>query len=71
MGLLNMCVDEVRELIIGSNLAYGAVGNPPKIPPYTTLYFEIKLMAFKHNPSTNELNKGVGTHPIDPPGIEG
>ncbi|XP_026320264.1 peptidyl-prolyl cis-trans isomerase FKBP2-like [Hyposmocoma kahamanoa] len=66
-GLLYMCIGEIRKLIIGSDLAYGATGVPPTIPPYTTLYFEIKLVAIERNPELDELNKAVILGPPDPP----
>lgn len=66
-GLMNMCIGEIRRLIIGSDLAYGATGAPPKIPPYTTLYFHIELVNIERNPSLDELKKDVIPGPADPP----
>jgi FKBP-type peptidyl-prolyl cis-trans isomerase len=42
-GIPGMRVGGRRELIIPSNLAYGAAGSPPKIPPNSALVFVIDL----------------------------
>ncbi|KAJ2660566.1 Peptidyl-prolyl cis-trans isomerase fpr2 [Coemansia sp. RSA 1200] len=44
-GLLNMCVGERRVLKIPADLAYGARGAPPVIPPDAALVFDTELMA--------------------------
>lgn len=43
-GLLNMCEDEKRRLVIPSDLGYGQRGAPPKIPGGSTLIFEVELL---------------------------
>jgi FKBP-type peptidyl-prolyl cis-trans isomerase len=43
-GLLGMKPGEVRRLTIPFNLAYGPNGRPPTIPPFATLYFEVKYV---------------------------
>ncbi len=63
------------EIIVPFNLAYGPGGKRPKIPPYSTLRFEIELISFEQPqppapkkpvtsnivriPSQAELNKGA------------
>ncbi len=47
LGILDMQVGEVRELVIPSDLAYGSRGAPPKIPPDATLYFTVELMGIQ------------------------
>ena len=42
-GLVGMKVGGVRQLIIPPELGFGDVGKPPKIPPSSTLEFEIEL----------------------------
>jgi FKBP-type peptidyl-prolyl cis-trans isomerase len=46
-ALLEMKKGEKRTLIIPFWLAYGEAGSPPKVPPRTTLLFDVELVDFR------------------------
>ncbi|XP_034408888.1 peptidyl-prolyl cis-trans isomerase FKBP14 isoform X1 [Cyclopterus lumpus] len=52
-GLSNMCTGERRKVTIPPSLAYGKEGKG-KIPPSSTLIFEIELMEIRNGPRSHE-----------------
>lgn len=42
-GVTGMREGERRRLVVPYELAYGAEGRPPQVPPYSTLVFEVEL----------------------------
>eukprot|EP00049_Salpingoeca_infusionum_P025343 m.18712 g.18712 ORF g.18712 m.18712 type:complete len:312 (+) comp7929_c0_seq3:33-968(+) len=43
-GILNMCLGEVRKLVVPAKLGYGELGAPPHIPGDADLWYEIELV---------------------------
>ncbi|GEN09850.1 peptidylprolyl isomerase [Myxococcus fulvus] len=46
-GVVGMRVGGKRRLILPYDLAYGAEGNPPRIPPYSVLIFDTELVSVR------------------------
>jgi peptidylprolyl isomerase len=44
-GLLGVKLGERRRMVIGSDMAYGAEGSPPDIPPNAPLVFEVDVIS--------------------------
>ena len=65
-GIVGICVGGVRRIRIPPELAYGAEGNPPDIPPNAILVFEIELLAVIYNTPSGLRYEDivVGTGPM-------
>lgn len=59
IGVATMRVGEVSQLICKPEYAYGAAGSPPKIPPNTTLVFEVELFEFHGEDITDDEDGGI------------
>jgi len=53
-GVATMKTGEIAELVCAPDYAYGARGQPPKIPPNATLKFEVEVIGFTEPVDTPE-----------------
>jgi FKBP-type peptidyl-prolyl cis-trans isomerase FkpA len=49
-GIAGMRVGGQRRLVIPANLAYGAAGKPPRIPPNAPLWYDVDLLKINGKP---------------------
>ncbi|XP_053493076.1 peptidyl-prolyl cis-trans isomerase FKBP5 isoform X3 [Ictalurus furcatus] len=54
IGVCSMKKGEVCLLMCKPEYAYGSVGSPPKIPPNSTLLFEVELLSFRGEELTED-----------------
>ncbi|XP_006633816.1 peptidyl-prolyl cis-trans isomerase FKBP4 [Lepisosteus oculatus] len=59
IGVATMKIGEVCQLICKPEYAYGSAGSPPKIPPNSTLVFEIELFGFQGEDLTDDEDGGI------------
>ncbi|CAG4946213.1 unnamed protein product [Colias eurytheme] len=59
IGVATMKKGEVCMLTCAPEYAYGARGSPPKIPPNSTLQFEIEMIDWKLEDLSPNKNKGI------------
>ncbi|XP_033887944.1 peptidyl-prolyl cis-trans isomerase FKBP4 [Acipenser ruthenus] len=59
LGVATMKIGEVCRLICKPEYAYGVAGNPPKIPPNSTLVFEVELFQFKGEDLSDKEDGGI------------
>uniref|UniRef100_G1SDP2 peptidylprolyl isomerase n=1 Tax=Oryctolagus cuniculus TaxID=9986 RepID=G1SDP2_RABIT len=55
-GLMGMCVNERRRLIVPPHLGYGSIGVAGLIPPDATLYFDVVLLDVWNKADTVQVN---------------
>uniref|UniRef100_A0A4W3IMV5 peptidylprolyl isomerase n=1 Tax=Callorhinchus milii TaxID=7868 RepID=A0A4W3IMV5_CALMI len=58
-AVATMKIGEVCQIICKPEYAYGSAGSPPKIPPDSTLVFEIELFSFKAEDLTEDEDGGI------------
>ncbi|XP_026330184.1 FK506-binding protein 59 isoform X2 [Hyposmocoma kahamanoa] len=65
IGVATMKKGEVCVLTCAPEYAYGAAGSPPKIPPNSTLQFEVEMIDWKVEDLSPNKNKGILRHIIE------
>ena len=55
LGLLGMCVGEVRQLVVPSQVGYGEWAPGDKVPPKSTIEFFVELLQIKDTFSDKEM----------------
>ncbi|XP_064885592.1 peptidyl-prolyl cis-trans isomerase FKBP4 [Columba livia] len=59
IAVATMKVGEICRITCKPEYAYGSAGSPPKIPPNSTLIFEIELFEFKGEDLTDDEDGGI------------
>lgn len=60
-GLLGICPGEKRKLTIPSRLGYGDMGAGDRIPPKSTLIFEVECIGLEDGPAPQNIFKEIDT----------
>lgn len=55
LGLLDMCVGEIRQLVVPSTVGYGEWAPGDKVPPKSTIEFFVELLQIKNTFSDKEM----------------
>lgn len=66
IGVATMKKGEVCLLTCAPEYAYGATGSPPKIPPNSTLQFEIEMIDWQQEDLSPNKNKDILRHIVEP-----
>jgi len=61
-GLLGICPGEKRKLTIPSHLGYGDIGAGDRIPPKSTLVFEVECTGVEDGPVPQNIFKEIDSN---------
>lgn len=61
-GLLTICPGEKRKLTIPSRLGYGDIGAGDRIPPKSTLVFEVECLSVEDGPPVANIFKEIDSN---------